>query len=138
MKRFSTLGVLLIIVMFFMIGCTTGQVQVDQDSQETIAKIAARRAGYELESHYPEISHEVLGLSKAILIDEESDIVRIVVDRLAIVLAAEIDDPLLAADLQDIIALIKIDTGLEITAEQMAVIKAVATGLVSGIEIAQK
>lgn len=135
MKRLSMLFVIIIMIA---VGCAQGQVQVDPASQEAIARIAGRRVGYELEKQYPEISHEVLVLSKAVLVNEEPDIVRIVIDRLVIVLAAEIDDSLLAADLQDVIALVKVETGIEITAEHIRVIQATATGLISGIEIAQK
>lgn len=134
MKRLSV--VFLVIAMFLAMGCATGQVQMSPESQEAIAKITARRVGYELEKSYPDISHEVLAMSKAILIEDEPDIITIVADRLAIILIAEIGDPLLAADISDILELIEVETGVEITAEQMAVIKAVAEGLVSGIEIA--
>jgi hypothetical protein len=138
MKKIS---VLFVIGLFFLVGCATDQgqpqIQIDPESQVIIAKIAGRRAGYELEKQYPEVSHEVLALSKAILIEKEPDIVRIVVDRLVVVLAAEIDDPLLAADLQDIVALIKIETGVEITDKHMRLIQAAAEGLISGIKIAK-
>lgn len=129
---------LLLTIMHFISGCTTGQIQIDQESQTTIAKITGRRAGYELENKYPEVSHEVLALSKAILLVEEPDLVRIAINRIVIVLATEIDDPLLAADLQDIIVLIKIEAGLEISDEHMQVIQAASKGLVSGIEIARE
>ncbi len=135
------LSVLFVVGLFFLVGCATDQgqpqIQIDPESQVIIAKIAGRRAGYELEKQYPEVSHEVLALSKAILIEEEPDIVRIVIDRLVIVLAAEIDDPLLAADLRDIVALIKIETGIEIADEHMRLIQATAEGLISGIKIAK-
>lgn len=136
------LSVLFVIGLFFLVGCAADQgqpqIQIDPESQVAIAKIAGRRAGYELERQYPEVSHEVLALSKAILIEKEPDIVRIVIDRLIVVLAAKIDDPLLAADLQDIVALIKIETGIEIADEHMRLIQATAEGLVSGIEIARQ
>lgn len=132
MKRLSMLFAIIVMIA---VGCAQGQVQVDPASQEAIAKIAGRRAGYELEKQYPEISHEVLALSKAVLVDEEPDIVRIVIDRLVVVLATEIDDPLLKADIKDILDMINIQLGVVVTKEQMAVVKAVAEGLISGIEL---
>ena len=129
---------LAIITFILLAGCTTGQVQIDQDSQVTIAKITGRRAGYQLEIQYPEISHEVLVLSKAILSVENPDLIRITINRIVIILAGEVDDPLLVADLQDIISLIKIETGIEIPDEKMQIIQATAMGLISGIEIAQQ
>lgn len=137
MKRLSILFIIIAIIAMLTISCTTVPINVSEDSQETIAKIAGRRAGFELEKQDPEISHEVLALSKAILVDEEPDIIRVVINRLVVILAAEIDDPLLAADLKDVIALVKIETGIEITVEHMRVIQATAEGLISGIEIAQ-
>jgi len=129
---------LAVITLILTAGCTTGQIQVDQDSQITIAKIAGRRAGYELESQYPKISYEVLTLSKDILSSKEPDLVRIAINSVVVILASEIDDPLLAADLQDVIALIKVETGIEISDEHMQIIQATASGLVSGIEIARR
>ncbi len=136
MKRLNILA----IIMFFIVGCATEQpqIQIEPDSQVVIAKIAGRRAGYQLESRYPEVSHEVLSLSKAILIEKEPDIVRIVIDRLIVVLASGINDPMLSADLNDILALIKIETGVEITDEYMLIVRATAEGLISGIEIFQQ
>ena len=138
MKKSNMLSVLVTIVMFFTLSCTTGQVQFDQESQVTIAKITGRRAGYQLEVRYPEISHEVLVLSKAILSVEKPDLIRITINRIVVILAGEVDDPLLVADLQDIISLIKIETGIEIPDEKMQIIQAVTTGLISGIGIAQQ
>jgi len=136
MKKFSMISVLIVIL--FIVSCATGQIQVDQESQIAVAKITGRRAGYSLERQYPEISHEVLALSKAILSEEKPDLVRIAIDRVVIVLAAEIDDPLLAADLRDVIALIKIETGIEISDERLKIVKSIAEGLIAGIKIAQQ
>ena len=130
------IAVIILILAWIMVGCVPGQVQVDQAGQEVIAKIAGRRAGYELAKEYPAIAVEVHAACQEIVAQDEPDLVGIAVNRLIVVmLAAEIDDPLLAADISDILSMIRIEPGIELTKNQMAVIKAVAKGLVSGIEI---
>lgn len=126
---------LFLVISFAVVGCAGTEVQIDQDGQEVIAKITGRRVGSEIAKKYPDIAREVLALSKAIIVADEPDIIAIVVDRLAVVLSAEVSDPLLAADINDVLSLIKIETDVGITTEQMTNIKAVAEGLVSGIEI---
>jgi hypothetical protein len=126
---------LFLIISFAVVGCAGTEVQIEQDGQEVIAKITGRRVGSEIAKKYPDIAREVLALSKAIIVADEADIIAIVVDRLAVVLSAEVSDPLLAADINDVLSLIKIETDVGITTEQMTIIKAVAEGLVSGIEI---
>lgn len=130
-------GIVLAMVMFLMVGCAAIQeyVQVDQESQEIIAKITARRAGYELAKEYPVIANQVNTVCAEIIATEGADLIVVAVKQLVIALTAEIDDPLLAADITDILTLIKIESGIEITGEQIAVIKAVARGLSVGIAI---
>lgn len=130
-------GIVLTMVMFLMVGCTTIQeyVQIDQDSQEIIAKITGRRAGYELAKEYPVIADQVKTVCMEIMATEDTDLIVVATKQLAIALIAGLDDPLLAADITDILTLIKIESGVEITENQIAVIKITAEGLVSGIEI---
>ena len=137
------IAVITLILAWIMVGCTSGQgqvqIQVDSDSQQIIAKIAGRRAGYELAKEYPDIAVEVHAACQEIIAQNKPDLVGIAVNRLiAVMLAAEIDDPLLAADISDILSMIQIEPGVELTKNQMAVIKAVAKGLVSGIEMAKE
>lgn len=139
MKFLKGILIFFVIGMFMMIGCTGAQVQIDQDSQETVAKIAGRRAGNELAKEYPDIAEHIYAACQDIIAQDEPDFISIAANRLtAIILAAEIDDPLLVADINDILSMIKIDPGIEITTDQMAVIKAAAAGLISGIEIESK
>ena len=111
------------------------EVEIDQESQEIIAKITGRRAGYELAKEYPVIADQVNTVCAEIIATESADLIVVAAKQLVIVLTAEIDDPLLAADITDILTLIKIESGVEITEEQIAVIKAAARGLSAGIEI---
>lgn len=126
---------LFLIISFTVVGCAGTQVQIDQDGQEVIAKITGRRVGSEIAKKYPDIAREVLALSKAIIVADEPDIIAIVVKRVAVLLSGEVDDPLLAADISDILDRVKIETDVGITTEQITIVKAVAEGLASGIEI---
>ena len=136
MKK-KLIGVGLAMVMLLMVGCATIQeyVQIDQESQEIIAKITGRRAGYELAKEYPVIANQVNTICMEIIATESTDLIIVATKKLVSVLAAKIDDPLLAADITDILTLIKIESGIEITEEQIAVVKAVAKGLSAGIAI---
>ena len=135
MKLGKCMFMFLLIISFALISCISTQVQIDQGSQEVIAKITGRRVGYELAKKYPDVAREILALSKAIIVVNEPDIITIIVNRVATILTCEIADPLLAADISDILSLIKIETDIGITTEQMAISKAVAEGLISGIEM---
>lgn len=130
-------GIILAMIMFLMTGCADIQeyIQIDQESQEVIARITGRRAGYELAKEYPIIAGQVNTVCTKIIATENPDIIAVATKQLVIVLTAEIDDPLLAADITDILTLIKIESGVEMTETQIAVIKAVAGGLSAGIEV---
>jgi len=138
MKKFS-ISIFLAMVMF-MFGCAVNPdapVQIDPESQAMIAQIAGRHAGAELVKENPEIAREVSALCEGILVANEDEILKVIVDRIVVVLSDElIDDPLLVADIQDIVSMIKIKSDVVvISPEQLAVIKGAARGLSSGIEI---
>jgi hypothetical protein len=135
MKRFSL--VLVLIVALFLIGCATdGQVPVtDQASKELIAKISGRRIGAELQKNYPDVAVEVQTLCCEITASNGANIVDIAVRRLIKVLADETGDKLLAADIKDLLELLKVVPDIEIAPDQLAIIIAAAKGLISGIEL---
>ena len=137
MRKFSVASVL--IAMLFMAGCTTGQVQVDQDSQVVIAKIAGRHAGNELMKKYPDIAIEVAKVCNKVVVEDNSDIiVTLGKSMIAVLTDSQIEDSLLKTDIADITEMIEVKSGITVTEEQLAVIQAIATGLISGIEIAQQ
>ena len=129
-----------IILIFAMvvIGCAPSQspvqIQVDQNSKEVIAKITARHIGFEIQKKYPDVAKEVLAISKEILLAKD-DIIATSVKSLTSVLINKVtEDPLLIMDIEDLAALIKINTNVDITKEQIKIFHAVAKGLISGIE----
>lgn len=126
--------VIILIFALVVIGCIPGQVQIqiDPDSQEVIAKIAARHIGNELEKQYPTIAIEVLKLSEEILATEKNKTIMAVFDKIVFILTSKISDPLLAMDIQNLTDLIEIETEVEITEKQMRL--AIAKGLISGIK----
>ena len=139
-KRLVGLG--LAMAMFFIFGCTTIQehvdIQIDPESQEVIAHITARRAGYELMKRYPDIAEKVAIVCRDIVKEENPDIIVTFVNSITKILTDEyIKDSLLKAEIKEILGMIKIKTGVEITENQMAITKAIAEGLIEGIEIGQ-
>jgi hypothetical protein len=137
MKKLSV-ALMMAMVMFFAIGCTAFQehvqIQIDQESQEVIARIAGRHAGVELAKEYPNIAEKVVFVCRDIIKEESLDIIVTLTKSMAELLADEyIADPL-KADIKDILSMIKVKTEAEITKEWLAITKAVAEGLISGIE----
>ena len=142
MKRFNLIGVLMVIVMLvFVFGCASGQAPtnqiptIDQDSKEFAAKIAGRRAGNELVKKCPDIAAEVLILCQEIVSSDKPDVINIAIKKIVVLLADETGDPLLGADINDLLDLLKIKPNVEMPPEQVAVVVAAAKGLMSGIEI---
>lgn len=141
MKRLS-LSVLAI-VLFFTIGCATEQgqpqIQIDPEDKATIGKIAGRHAGNELAKRYPDIAKDVIAVCSDIIKEDNPDIIVTLVKSAIIILSdSQINDKLLKADIKDILDMINIKSGIEITEEWLAVTKAVSEGLISGIEIAKQ
>ena len=134
MKKIS---IVLIIIVIFLAGCIS--FEIGNPEKELVAKIAARHVGFELEKRYPAVAVEVLALSEGILVAEESEIIKVVLDRIVFVLTSEvISDKLLLADINTILDLIKVKADIEITEDQMAIIQAVAEGLIEGINLTKK
>lgn len=120
-------------IVFMFCGCI--KVNMGGTEKEVIGKIAARHLGNGITKKYPVIADDILALSKDILDTSENDIIEILVDNLILVITNRtIDDPLLIADIRDLAGLIKIDPEQKITEEQMNIIRAVARGLIEGIE----
>lgn len=120
-------------------GCATdGQVSViDQESKEVIVKITSRRIGAELQKEDYRITKEVYSLCQDIVTSENLDFNRIVIENLVKVLAKETGDPLLAADIKDLLTLLDIRLGdtIQIESDQLKLVLAAARGLISGIEL---
>lgn len=135
MKKFNMLLIVGLLIVGLFTGCISGQVQINQESQDAIAKITGRRVGYELAIQYPDVAKEVNVICQEIVAQDELDFIKIAINRLSVALTAKINDPLLAADIQDILALVKIETDIEITGDQVQTIKAAAIELISGIKI---
>ena len=121
-------------MVFLFCGCIS--FQIGDTEKEMVAKIAARHVGFEMQKKYPDIAVEVLALSRGILVAKEGEIVSVIVDRIVFVLTSElIDDPLLIMNIQDLVSMVKVQADVEITDDQMAIIRAVAEGLIEGIEL---
>lgn len=131
MKKIS---IALMVIVVFLAGCIS--FQVGYTEKELVAKIAARHVGFEVQKWYPDVAIEVLEVSNDILVVDETNITSSTVNRIISALTDEvIDDQLLARDIQDLVGMIRIQVDVEITEAQMKIIKAVAKGLVDGIEL---
>jgi len=130
--------IMIIIAAMTLISCVPAQINVDSDSQEVVARIAARHVGYELQKKYPDVAKRVLVVSENILI-AENDVIAVSVESLTSILVSGVtNDPLLAMDIQDLVALVKVDVGVEIPEDQIRIVHAVAKGLISGIRLYTK
>ena len=132
------IAIIIFIFALVVVGCAPGQgpvqIQVDPDSQEVIAKITARHVGYEIQKKYPDVAKEILVVSENILIADGDVITPLITSLTSMLISGFADDPLLVMDIKDLVALVKIDTGVEITEDQIRIICAIAKGLISGIE----
>lgn len=132
MKKFKIV-ILMIGFMFLLVSCATSPIQVPiqigQDSQEILAKIGARRIGSYLQVKYPEIAKECLPMAKAFVDKKESsglfkDFLKSATEK--------IDDPLLKADIKDILSMIEIK-GPEIPENYAVVLESAMNGFYQGL-----
>jgi len=130
----SKLLKLSLIVIFLFCGCAS--IQLGGVEKGVMARIIARHLGFEVQKRSPDVAAEILVLSKKALAVEVSEdtvtIVNIVVDKLS---EEIINAPLLAMDVQDLIELIRVEPGVVVTEEHLKIIRNVAQGLISGIEV---
>lgn len=134
-KKLTSLGIM--IVFFIVVGCAISpvQIQIDPESKEVLAKITARHTGRALNERYPDIANKVSMLCQKIIVTDNAEPFGIAVNSLVTLLTDEIDDPLLKMDIKDVMSLIKIEVDVEITEKRMNIIKAVAQGLIEGMEV---
>ena len=121
--------ILMIGFMFLLTSCAMAPIQIGQDSQEILAKIGARRIGNYLQVKYPEIAKEYLPMAKAFVDKQEGS--GLFKD---FILAATdgIDDPLLRADIKDLISMIEIQ-GPEIPDNYAEVLESAMDGFYQGL-----
>jgi hypothetical protein len=131
MKKIS---IALMVIVVFLAGCIS--FQVGDTERELVAKIAARHVGFEVQKRYPDVAIEVLEVSNDILAVDETNITSSTVDRIVSALTDEvIDDQLLAMGIQDLVGMIRVQVDVEITEDQMAIIRTVVESLIEGIEL---
>lgn len=131
MRRMSI--VVAAIMMIVISAC--GHIQINQDNQELIAKIAARQLGAELMKRHSVVAEQAVLVAQA-FIDEEGNQVELL-DVFKEAIIGQIDDAVLAANIQDVLSIIKVK-GSVIPEEQMAVIQAVMSGFVEGVSLTEK
>lgn len=134
MKKTKVFAALFILSLFLVQACAW--IEVNTESSNAVAKISSRRLGFEIAKKYPEAVPELSAACQAILVEgNETDIIKALVRHVTDVLGSYIDDPLLSADISDVLGLIKIKPGIPITEAQIKLIQTVASGLVTGMEM---
>ncbi len=110
-------------------------VETTPETSETIAKISSRRIGLEVQSEHPSAAKEIYKVCKLVLTDVESGGNETLKKYAHELLQQSINDPLLASDIMDLIGLIKINPDVPLTEGQIRIVKAIAEGFISGIEL---
>ena len=121
---FAVLVVGLFLLLCILSGCTMREMQISDENQVVIAKITSRHVGNELVKNYPDIAITIEKICQNIIDQEDSELINSIIE---ILVDDQIDDPLLRADIQDIINLLNVEI------ERSQIIQAIAEGLLSGI-----
>lgn len=111
-------------------------VEVNKEASEAIAKISSRRIGAELQGRYPDIALRVYAICEAISADivaNEPEALRYYLTR---ILGQEIDDPLLAEDIADLVDLVKLKPDIAMSEDQLRLTSMIAQGIMNGIKLA--
>ena len=132
MIRINTLF-MLIILGIFLSACAWMTQKIE--STEVISKISARRIGAEIQFKYPVVAKEIHKVCTMVLVDidnEEPEALKYYIHEL---LQQHIGEPLLVADIIDLIDIIEIKPNLPLDEEQVRIVKTIAEGFISGIEL---
>lgn len=123
------------LTMLFMLcsilGCSGLQLQ--GDSQELVAKMSARHVGHKLVTENPDIAKALVPLAEMVLISPTANGGDLI-SHLRLIAVEKIHEPLLKADISDLLDMIKID-GPTVAVPQVILIRAIATGLLEGINM---
>lgn len=104
-------------------------------STDVIARISSRRIGQELQKRYPDTAKGIKTVCEVLVEEAGTSNIETLTMSMIKYLVEHIDDPLLEADIKDLLSLIKIDFEFEIPAEQINLVKTIASGLLFGIEV---
>lgn len=112
-------------------------VKLNPETSSVIASISSRRVGVGIQSAYPDIAKKVYSACNSILetdklTSESMDVLKDVIADVAI------KDKLLRADISDLLSLIKIAPDIEITQSEIVLLRTIATGLKTGIDMGGK
>lgn len=128
----NTLGLLgMIFAVCFILGCPGLQIQ--GNSQELVVKMSARHVGHKLAVENPDVALMLAPLAEMVLTSPTA-YGGSLISQLRAVAVNKIRDPLLKADISDLVGLIKID-GPTIAVSQVRLIRAIANGLLEGINM---
>ena len=116
-----------ILTMLFL--CSCGTVQLT-DTQEVVGSILTRRVGHILALDYPKTVERLKPVAMAFI--ESGNVLSI--DTFVSILVSDIDDPLLKADIVELIGLIQVEPSY--TPEELEAAKRIVRAFLQGVEIA--
>ena len=117
------------------LGCAL--LSLDGESTEVVMRIGARNVGAHLVAQYPACARNIIHPAEAVLVGDE-ETARNFPEMLRGLILDKIDDPLLRADVRDLIGMItfkggNIDRGEMNKIQQARIVRVVARGLLEGI-----
>lgn len=122
LEVFVLLIIGLVMFLFTLNGCTARK--PSDENRAVVAKIISRHVGGGLVKKNPDIASMIEKICQDIISQENPELISSVIKTLS---DNQIDDPLLKADIQDIISLLNVKT------EKNQIAQVVAEGLLSGI-----
>ena len=126
MKSYSKLFIGIFIIALV---ANCGAIQLT-DTQEVASSILARRVGYVLAIRQPEMTKRLQPVAIAFI--ESGNVLSI--DTFVSILVSDIDDPLLKADIVELIGLIQVESSY--TPEELEAAKRIVRAFLQGVEIA--
>lgn len=122
MRKTIGLGLLAL----FVVGCSGAGIIPDSERDELIIKIAGRRIGAEIAENHVKIAIEIKRVAGDALVEDDA-----VVAIIELLVTSFSDDPMLRADILDVLAFVPIDPAVEEYASiAMLVINSIADGIV--------
>lgn len=115
----------LFLFIFSLCGC--GMFQIQENKKDVMAKIIGRRVGYHLAQRYPIVAMAITPFAESVLTENSASALETIKD----ILLKNIEEPMLRADINDLISLIEVkDPGMpEISETAKIAIKAMLKGI---------
>lgn len=118
-------------LMWCVLICGCGMIQLNQTEQDLATSIMARRIGYTIAEQYPVTALRIAPMAETLIANDDV-IAQIVAGQIRTVILSDISDPMLRADIKDLMGLITIK-GPDVEEYQIKLIRIAASGLLMGL-----